>query len=166
MGQGTWRLTGLENPVSFDLDNDGFVERMGWTAPNSSLAFIATDTNHNGRIDDGSELYGTGSPMRGGGLAVNGFAALEQYDENHDHVINAADSIWNSLLLWTDLNHDGISQAHEIVPIRSGEISDLELDYRTIGRRDEHGNVFRYQAHARVRNKRQPFYDIFFSAEP
>jgi hypothetical protein len=67
-GNGAWKLTGLDSPVRFDMDGDGTPERMGWTAPDSSLAFVALDVNGNGVIDNGTELVGihdqTGWPAR------------------------------------------------------------------------------------------------------
>jgi hypothetical protein len=42
--------------VFFDIDADGFAERVGWVNPDDGL--LAMDVNGNGRIDDITELYG------------------------------------------------------------------------------------------------------------
>lgn len=158
-GGGAWTLSGAD--VLFDLDADGAPEAMGWTGRGESLAFLAIDHNGNGVVDDGSELFGIGTLLANGERAANGFAALRQHDGNGDGVIDAADAIWGSLLLWTDANHDAVSQAGELVGI-AGSFTALELEFRQVGRRDAHGNTLRYQAHARNGNARQPFYDVFF----
>jgi hypothetical protein len=158
-GRGPWRLSGAD--VTFDLDADGDRDPMGWTAAGSSLAFLVTDVNGNGEIDDGSELFGIGTILPNGERAADGFLALGQHDGNGDHVINAADAIWSSLLLWTDANHDAMSQPGELTHI-SSEYTALELDYRVVGKKDAHGNALRFQAHARRGRTRLPFYDIFF----
>ncbi|HEX6642854.1 MAG TPA: hypothetical protein VF215_17180, partial [Thermoanaerobaculia bacterium] len=118
---GPWRLAGVDDPVSFDLDADGEAERIGWTAADSGLAFLSIDLNANGAIDDGAELFGIGTLIPGGVRASNGFEALRQYDTNGDRVLDAADAHWSSLLLWTDRNHDGKSSIGELLAIRDSE---------------------------------------------
>lgn len=160
-----WRLvepSGASDPVAFDLDGDGQKERIGWTSRSSSLAFAAVDLNGNGTIDDGAELFGIGTLLPGGIRAENGFDALQQHDANGDGVIDAGDPIWAELQLWTDRNHDGASQAGELVAITKTDVTALELEFKRIGKRDAHGNSLRYQAHARIGAATSPFYDVFF----
>src|SRR5947209_10400579 len=111
LSEGPWRLTGLDDPVQFDIRADGHKYMMGWTDRSSDIGFLALDRNGNGVIDDGSELFGNATPLANGTRASNGFVALGRYDENQDGVIDKSDRIWNSLLLWVDRNHDGISQS-------------------------------------------------------
>lgn len=54
----------------FDLDADGTADRISMLK--SGSGFLALDKNGNGKIDDGSELFGTQSG--------DGFADLEEYD--------------------------------------------------------------------------------------
>jgi hypothetical protein len=42
--------------VYFDIDNDGFAERVGWVSPQDGQ--LARDLNGNGKIDDITELFG------------------------------------------------------------------------------------------------------------
>ena len=42
----------------FDLDNDGFRERVAWSL--SQDGFLVRDLNGNGAIDDGTEMFGSG----------------------------------------------------------------------------------------------------------
>jgi hypothetical protein len=158
---GPWRLTGAADSVRFDLDADGQAEQLGWTAPNVSVGFLSIDLNGNGAIDDGAELFGIGTLLPNGERAPNGFVALRQYDVNNDGLINAADPIWSSLLLWTDRNHDATSQQDEIVALASSVVTALELEFSEVGKRDQHGNKFRYEANCRIGTARKPFYDVF-----
>jgi hypothetical protein len=95
-------LTG--STVQFDLNGDGFAERTGWVRPGDGL--LALDSNGNGRIDDGNELFGTSTQ--------DGFTMLRTYDANNDNVIDASDAVYANLLVWRDANLDGVSQVGEL----------------------------------------------------
>jgi hypothetical protein len=161
LANGTYDLTGPLNSVMFDLDADGASDRVTWTAPSSTVAFLALDRNHNGRIDNGGELFGNHTRFADGTEAANGFDALSELDLNRDGVINGADPIWTSLLLWTDRNHDGKSSADELKSIVSSTIVGIELRYHWIGRRDRFGNMFRYEAIVDLHDGARPIYDVF-----
>jgi len=159
---GPYDLSGPLNPVSFDLDADGAADVVTWTAANSAVAFLALDRNHNGRIDNGGELFGNHTGLASGVAAANGFDALSEFDVNHDGVIDAADPIWGSLLLWTDRNHDGKSSADELKSVASSTIAGIDLRYHWSGRRDRFGNMFRYEAEVALDHGSRPIYDVFF----
>jgi hypothetical protein len=163
LDNGPFRLSGLNDPVLFDMNADGRREPIGWTARYSDVAFLALDRNGNRLIDNGSELFGNASPLPNGTRAANGFDALAQYDANGDGVIDSSDPIWRSLLLWTDRNHNGISERDELAPIASSEVSRIYLSYRWVGRRDSSGNVFGYQGRVVVHHDVRIFYDVFFA---
>lgn len=170
LGSGKYEFSGKNDPVLFDIDATGEPIRIAWTAAGAPMAFLAFDRNNNGRIDDGSELFGNHTPLPDGGTARNGFAALVPYDANHDGVIDENDPIWSSLVLWTDLNHDGISQASELLPVNQSNVAAIGLDYHWTGRRDPSGNHFRYGSRVWMnhapRATPRPVYDIFFVAVP
>ena len=73
----------LNGAVNFDMDNNGFKEATGWISKDD--AFLAYDRNGNGKIDNGSELFGDKTVSVGaygytGKTAKNGFEALKAYD--------------------------------------------------------------------------------------
>lgn len=73
----------------FDLDADGKEEEISML---KGSGYLALDKNGDGRINDGSELFGTGNG--------DGFADLAQYDEDGNGWIDENDSIWSKLKIW------------------------------------------------------------------
>lgn len=159
---GGYQLTGTSNPVSFDINADGERDIVSWTARGSRMAFLVMDRNHNGTIDDGSELFGDSTRLVDGTRASNGFEALRQLDSNGDGVVDAQDEAWQDLALWIDANHDGISQPEELMSLDSAGITALHFSYHWTGRRDRSGNVFRWEAQYEAGHKTHTYYDIYF----
>lgn len=85
-----------DTSVDFDLDNDGTLERM--RLPGAGSAFLFLDRNHNGRADNGSELFG---PETG-----NGFAELARLDSDRNGWIDEADPAFADLRLWQGMEDD------------------------------------------------------------
>jgi hypothetical protein len=158
---GAYRMTSPEGGVSFDIDADGVVDRVAWTARDSGLAFLTLDRNANGRIDDGSELFGDNASLVNGAKAANGFEALRELDANGDGVIDTDDVAWSSLQLWFDLDHDGQSSAGELIPIASTEIVSVHTAYKSSGRKDQFGNTFRYRGEFTLTQGVRKCYDIY-----
>lgn len=143
-------LTGLDDPVSFDMDADGYAETIGWIARDGNAAFLALDRNGNGAIDDGRELFGT-MTHQPETPEPSGFMALAVFDQasvggNNDGVISDGDNIFSSLVLWHDRDHNGISHPSELISLRNSGITSIGLNLLSIPRRDTHGNQLRYGA--------------------
>lgn len=75
----------------FDLDADGHEEAVSRLNPGSG--FLALDKNGDGKINDGSELFGAKSG--------NGFADLAKYDSDGNGWIDEADEIFKDLMIWS-----------------------------------------------------------------
>jgi hypothetical protein len=84
---------------AFDLDSDGTPDQIAMLRPGSGM--LVLDRNGDGVVNDGSELFG---PTTG-----QGFAELARFDEDGNRFIDAGDSIYHKLRIWT-MNEDGTSQ--------------------------------------------------------
>lgn len=168
-------LTDLSHGVHFDLNNDGTPESLSWTAAGADEAFLVLDRNNNGRVDNGTELFGnyTPQPNPPRGFMKNGFNALAVYDRpnrggNGNGLIDNGDEIFSSLRLWQDVNHNGISERSEIYRLRDLGLKKIELDYKQSKRSDEFGNLFRYRSKVKDTHDAQLgrwAWDIFFVTE-
>ena len=170
-----FHLTGIENPVSFDIDADGLPDTIPWTSPEELDGLLALDRNDNGLIDDGSELFGTATPLIDGGTAASGFVPLAEYDQealggNGNGEIDPGDAIFRDLRIWIDRDHDGYSQLIELSPPEAFGIRRIELAFVENRRQDPHGNTFRYSSRAWVAGSGQSELpvatsDVFFASQ-
>lgn len=74
----------------FDLDADGKEEEISFAGEGSG--FLALDADGNGKIDDGSELFGTKSG--------DGFADLAAHDSDGNGWIDENDPVYSKLRVW------------------------------------------------------------------
>lgn len=143
-------LTDAEGGVDFDFDSDGYAHRVAWTTADTDDAWLVLDRNGDGRITLGVEMFGDYTPQPPSSNP-NGFRALAEFDKpldggNGDGVINASDQVFESLRLWQDKNHNGVSEPGELHTLYGLGIRKIELRYKEAKRTDEHGNRFRYRA--------------------
>ncbi|CAK0782185.1 VCBS repeat-containing protein [Gammaproteobacteria bacterium] len=99
----------------FDINADGQVEQMAFVNPGS--AFLALDRNTNGRIDNGSELFG---PTTG-----NGFQELAAQDADQNGWIDANDPAYGQLRLW----HRDSQGTEHLTSLQQKGIGALYLGY-------------------------------------
>lgn len=163
--------------VYFDVNADGIQDHVQWVRPAGDEVFLSLDRNGNGIVDDGSELFGVGTPLLiEGGTAPNGFVGLAQYDAvalggNDDGLITSADAIWNELRVWHDVNADGISLRSEMLTLEEAGRGLIALETIPKVRKyyDDAGNAIPYWAWVFIdsaRRKKTEMVDVFFLMLP
>lgn len=113
------------NPILFDHDGDGIKHATGWSSADDG--FLVLDRNGNGTIDSGRELFGDSTQLANGQTAEDGFAALAAEDTNGDGAVTSADTRFNQLRVWRDLNQDGISQSGELFTLQQLGITAINV---------------------------------------
>ena len=145
-------LTDVAHGIQFDTVGGGVKKSIAWTTPNSDDAWLFLDRNGNGVVDNGQELFGNHTPQTELDPAKrNGFLALVEFDKannggNADGLITASDAVFGDLLLWQDVNHNGISEPSELHTLASLGLKEIQCKYKYSKRTDEFGNEFRYRA--------------------
>ncbi len=94
----------------FDLDSNGILDAIPGLQLGS--AYIALDRNQNGKIDNGSELFG---PTSG-----EGFTELAEFDQDNNNKIDSRDPVFAKLVLWRPDSQDSRS-------LRSMGVGELSL---------------------------------------
>lgn len=112
------------NTSFFDLDVIGFARRTAWVSSDDAL--LARDIDGDGLINNGSELFG---PVSG-----TGFAELSDFDTDGDGHISQQDSAYNQILVWRDLNQNGVSDWNELKTLEETGITDIDLNYQDVNR--------------------------------
>ena len=142
-GDESFRLTGPEGGVRFDIDGNGVPERVAWPEAGANVAFLAHDTNEDGTITSGVELIGsvTSSDVNNGAAAL--LKMFERSGAERAGSIHAGHDLYERLLLWADRNHNGRSEPGELTRARE-PFTALGLGFQKVHWADAHGNVVRY----------------------
>ena len=123
----------------FDHERNGIRTGTGWVHSNDGI--LVYDRNGDGKINNGGELFGDNTLLKGGSTAAHGFAALAELDENGDGKVDAADKTFSKLGVWRDLNHNGISEEGEIFALKDLRIKSLNLGYTQADKDLGNGNT-------------------------
>jgi hypothetical protein len=99
---------------SFDLDGDGREENLRTLAPGSG--FLVFDRNGDGKVNNGSELFGARSG--------DGFGELAAFDDDGNGWIDENDRIWQQLYVWSGQRDDaGNDILHSLKDANVGAIA-------------------------------------------
>jgi len=162
-------FSGPDGAVAYDLYGNGFPLNLQWVVPDTDDAFLVHDHNGNGIVDNGTELFGSGTwLLLEDRRAPNGFIGLAQHDDprlggNGDGQITEEDEVWPRLLLWIDGDADGLSSADEMTPLGRTKLWSLGIIPRESRHTDDHGNQLRFFARAKTyRGPRIRMVDVYF----
>lgn len=126
-GDGIELVSLVNSNVYWDIDQDGFAEAIGWVQADDG--FLAIDANSDGIITDHSELFGS--------VAEDGFTDLRLLDSNSDNVINASDTAFGQLLIWRDLNQNGVSEESELFSLAELDIVSINLNATAVNQTNQ-----------------------------
>jgi hypothetical protein len=161
-------LSSANDGVMFDFFGDGKLRLYAWPTDGSD-AWLVLDRNHNGLVDDGSELFGNAALLKSGEHAKNGYEVLAELDENHDGIVDARDPRFGDIKLWRDFIRNGRVDPGELVSASQAGIISFDTRYEESRHKDKWGNAFRYRALTTYNHSplRRFSYDVFItSAEP
>lgn len=105
--------------VHFDLDGDGRQELTEWVGAGDGL--LAVDGNGNGKIDDGTELFGTAGGFQ------DGYGKLATLDLNRDGVLSGQEL--EGLRVWRDANSNGVSEESELHSLQELDITEISVNH-------------------------------------
>lgn len=109
----------------FDVDGDGVSSKTGWVHGDDGM--LAVDLNGDGRINSAAELLLNDDNARKAGA----FQGLVAFDSNRDGVVDAKDSRFGELRVWSDRNGNGTTDAGELLTLREAGVSSLSLASRS-----------------------------------
>jgi hypothetical protein len=146
-----YSLTSVEDGVRFDIDADGDVEQVAWTEPGSDLAFLAFDRNGDGTIRAGDELIGHRTlPGLEKELEI-GMVLVGKANTARKHGrLDGRHPLFRKMLLWTDTNHNGISERTELRPAEE-VVSTIGLSLAGHHWKDRAGNESRRHGFVHIR---------------
>ena len=111
VGRGTTAVS--DQKFTFDLDADGNDDFISLLKDGSG--FLALDKDENGKIDDGSELFGTKSG--------DGFRDLAAYDGDGNGWIDENDDVFSKLKIWFK-DEDGTDR---LMDLKSADVGAIYL---------------------------------------
>ncbi len=121
-GDGIFQLTGINEGVMFDMDDDGILDETAWVSRDDGLLFI--DDNGDGMVTNHSELFGNDD--------MQAFEELALHDSNGNGIIDEGDDNFGRIMVWQDANSDGISQASEMHSLSHHEITEIDLGHEEV----------------------------------
>jgi hypothetical protein len=139
--------TNIKNGVKFDILNNGTPINTGWG--NADDGLLVFDRNGNGKIDNGSELFG-------GGVG-QGFGKLAALDTNKDGILDAKDTDFGKLQVWNDRNQNGVTDPGELKSLKDVNIASLNLGYTNDFKTPNNGNLFGETSTAKTLNGEPAF---------
>jgi hypothetical protein len=131
----------VKDGAYFDHDGNGFAEQTGWAGADDGL--LVWDRDGDGRIKDGTELFGNETLLNDGSKAADGFQALAELDDNADGRVDASDAAFANLRVWKDADGDGVSSAGELLSLTDLGIESIATGYSASGLVDAQGNQHR-----------------------
>jgi hypothetical protein len=158
------RTVAASEGVVFDVTASGSTAgRVGWVGAGDAL--LVRDRNGDGSINDGRELYGSGTVGADGKRAGHGFAALEAEDSNRDGKITAADKHFDELKLWVDTDRDGKTDLGELRGLAEFGVVELSTGFVKSDRMDEGNLLGLVGSYTKADGSQHEMIDVWFAKD-
>ena len=108
----------------FDFDNDGIQESGGFTSADDAI--LAIDINLDGNVNGVGEIA-LADLTDEEDTDLEALATL--VDENNDGLVDANDSGFDSLLIWQDINQNGVADDGEVMTLEEAGIASISTEY-------------------------------------
>lgn len=106
------------------------VKMIYWPESKAPGYFLAIDEQGSGKITSNRQLFGESTTYK------NGFESLKRIDSNNDGVIDLKDKLYSKLVLWKDINGDGVSDKGELFTLESQGVVSISLKYHDKDRKN------------------------------
>lgn len=135
-------------------------DMVAWPEKNAPGFFLALDLLGNKKIVKNTQLFGDSAGFE------NGFAALKELDSNKDNVIDEKDEKFSKLVLWQDVNGNGVSEESEVFPIKEKKLKSISLDYKDDKRKSfgKNAEARQYSTVTFEDGKKGDIIDIWFAS--
>jgi hypothetical protein len=153
----------IDAGVHFDLFASGQQTATGWIDPGDG--FLVLDRNHDGSINDGSELFGDATLLSSGIKARNGYEALADFDTNRDGRISNGDINFADLKIWTDANSNGFNDYGELQSLSDLNIVSLDLNAAPTSTKDNGNTIGLISSYQTNDGRTQALADVWFVAD-
>jgi Ca2+-binding RTX toxin-like protein len=118
-----------DSNVFYDVDGDGYMERIAWAGPGDGMLVI--DLHGNGQpgpdgvIGQALELAFSKWTADPNDTDVQALAAV--FDTNHNGLLDGGDARWGEFRVWQDSNQNGFTDAGELQTLAALGISSITL---------------------------------------
>lgn len=114
-----------QSTTNFDVDDDGYLERVAWTAGDDAV--LAFDLNNDGKISEAKEIaFANWTDEDDTDLE----ALAATFDSNQDKVLDKNDADWDQFKLWQDKDADGVVDDGEMQTLDEAGIRSIGLETR------------------------------------
>jgi len=153
-------LVPIEDSTAFyDINGDGYRERMAWAAANDG--FLVYDKDGDGAISAPDELSFRSYAEN----AETDLVGLRHFDSDGDGKLDPGDAEWGMFRVWQDLDQDGESDEGELSSLDEAGIRSIPLTSNNEKRRVA-GNTVYGEGRYESRHGPRAFWDVSLRAGP
>jgi len=117
-GNGLQLISATQSTAMADLDNDGYLEQMGWVT--ASDALLVWDINNDGKITGTKEHISLSNNPE--------TTFISSLDTNGDRLLSHLDANFEQLRLWLDNNGNHIVELGELIALHRFNLDEIALE--------------------------------------